>query len=75
MPLINATPCGDLVNCDPTVTPNVRTLRAEGPMRGFFVRFMRSLLLALHESRSEQALREIDRVRHLIPLDALKKGE
>jgi hypothetical protein len=36
---------------------------------------MQSLLQALHESRLEQAQREIHRVRHLIPAQAVKIGE
>jgi hypothetical protein len=76
MPPLNAPPSRcDRINRDPTVAPNICALRLGGPARGFMVRFMQSLLRALHESRSDQAQREIHRFRHLIPTDAVKTGE
>jgi len=54
-------------DCNPTIAPNIHALRLRGPTLAIIVRFMQSLLQALHESRLEQAQREIHRVRHLIP--------
>jgi len=53
--------------CNPTIAPNIHALPPRGLALGIIVRFMQSLLQALHESRLEQAQREIHRVRHLIP--------
>jgi hypothetical protein len=36
------------------------------------MKFLQSLLQAMHESRSEQAAREMAQFRHLIPTDAVK---
>jgi hypothetical protein len=58
-----------------TVAPNIRALRPRGRALAAVVRFMQSLLQALHESRLEQAQREIHRVRHLIPAEAVKIAE
>jgi len=62
------------IGCNPTIVPNIRALRPRGPALGMIVRFMQSLLQALHESRLEQAKREIHRVRHLMPTQAVKIG-
>jgi hypothetical protein len=63
------------IGCNPTIAPNIHALRPRGPALGMIVRFMQSLLQALHESRLEQAKREIHRVRHLMPTQAVKIGE
>ena len=63
------------IGCNPTIVPNIRALRPRGPALGMIVRFMQSLLQALHESRLEHAKREIHRVRHLMPTQAVKIGE
>ena len=47
------------IGCNPTIAPNIRALRPRGPALGMIVRFMQSLLQALHESRLEHAKREI----------------
>jgi hypothetical protein len=44
--------------------------RPAGLAVGLIMRFGRSLLRAMRESRSEEAQREIHRLRHLIPGDA-----
>jgi hypothetical protein len=44
-----------------------RSLLRGSPAAGLIMRFTEGFLRALHESRSDLAQREIDRVRHLIP--------
>jgi len=73
LPLNAALSQCDRVSHDPAIVQNV--LRPGRPARGFFVGFMHSLLQAMHESRAEQAQREIYRLRHLLSDSASKKAE
>jgi len=61
--------------CDPVLVSNTSIVQSGRPAFGFLVSFMRSLLQAMRESRSEQAQREIHRFRHLIPEGTLKYPE
>jgi len=71
LPLNAALSHCDRISHDPAIVHN--TLQPGRPAHGFFVRFMQSLLQAMHESRAEQAQREINRLRHLLPDSTSKK--
>jgi hypothetical protein len=66
---------GHRIGRKPATSSDAGAFRSRGPVRGLVARFLQSLLQALHESRSEQAQREIHDLRHLIPADATKTAE
>jgi hypothetical protein len=53
-----------------TISPQSAFSRPAGSAIGLIMRFGRNVLRAMRESRSEEAQREIHRLRHLIPGDA-----